>query len=223
MEIAMNILIVGAGKVGAHLATILKEHAHRITAIEVDEEVFNQIRPILKDMTVILGDGCNPQVLRDAGISTMDAVVATTGDDEDNLVVAKLAKHEFRVGRVIARVNNPKNQWLFTQRMGVDIAISAAAMLAQLIQEELTAGELVPLLKLAGGKASLVEFIVAASSRTAGQRVDALELPAECVLVTVLRAGEIVIPRGDTTIEADDRIIALIRTEQQPDLVRIFG
>ena len=219
----MNILIVGAGKVGAHLATILKEHAHRITVIEIDEQIFNQVRSTLKDTTVIFGDGCYPQVLRDAGISNMDAVVATTGDDEDNLVVAKLAKHEFRVGRVIARVNNPKNQWLFTQRMGVDIAISAAAMLARLIQEELTAGELVPLLKLAGGKASLVEFTVAPASRTAGQRVDALELPTECVLVTVLREGKIVIPRGDTTLQVDDHIIALIRTEQQPDLARIFG
>ena len=187
----MNILIVGAGKVGVHLATILKEHAHRITAIEANEEVFNQIRPILKDMTVILGDGCNPQVLRDAGIGSMDAVVATTGDDEDNLVVAKLAKHEFRVGRVIARVNNPKNQWLFTKKMGVDIAISHASMLARLIQEELTLGELIPLLKLAGGKASLVELTVAASSGTAGRRIDSLELPTECVLVTVLRDGEI--------------------------------
>ncbi len=219
----MNILIVGAGKVGAHLAALLGEQRHHITVIEMDEQVFNRVRPVLKDITVILGDGCNPQLLRDAGIGQMDAVVATTGDDEDNLVVAKLAKHEYRVGRVISRVNNPKNQWLFTKKMGVDIAISHASMLARLIQEELTVGDLIPLLKLVGGKASLVELTVSAASRTIGNRIEELELPAECVLVAVLRNGAIVIPRGDTTLVADDHIIALIRTDQQPDLAKVFG
>jgi trk system potassium uptake protein TrkA len=219
----MNILIVGGGKVGAHLATILDGQAHRVTLIELSEPVVNRVRANVKNAQVLLGDGCNPQVLRDAGISSIDAVVAATGDDEDNLVVAKLAKHEYRVGRVIARVNNPKNEWLFTNRMGVDIAVSHAAILARLIEEELSLGDLIPLLKLAGGKVSLVEFTVPASSKAVGQRVDALALPAECVLVTVLRDGEVVIPRGETTIATDDHIIALIRSEQQPELVRLFG
>ena len=219
----MNILIVGGGKVGAHLAGILGEHGHRITVIELDEQVFGRIRPLLRQAQVILGDGCNPQVLHEANIGAMDAVVAATGDDEDNLVVAKLTKYEYRVGRVIARVNNPKNEWLFNERMGVDIAVSHAAMLARLIHEELTMGDLIPLLKLAGGNVSLVELTVPNTSSTVGRRVEALELPAECVLVTVLRAGEVVIPRGDTTIAAGDRIIALIRADRQPQLVTLFN
>ncbi len=219
----MNILIVGGGKVGSHLANILGEHGHRITLIELDEQVYDRIRSMLKQAQVLLGDGCNPQVLHEASIGAMDAVVAATGDDEDNLVVAKLAKYEYRVGRVIARVNNPKNEWLFNARMGVDIAVSHAAMLARLIHEELTMGDLIPLLKLAGGNVSLVEFTVPPTSSTVGRRVGALELPAECVLVTVLRAGEVVIPRGDTMIVAGDRIIALIRAERQAELVTLFN
>ena len=219
----MNILIVGGGKVGAHLATILSGRGHRITVIEMNEQVVSRIRPALKDIQLVLGDGCNPQVLRDAGIGAMDVVVATTGDDEDNLVVAKLSKHEYRVGRVIARTNNPKNEWLFTKRMGVDIAVSPASMLARLIQEELSMGDLVPLMKLAGGRVSLVEFTVPASSRSVGRRIDALQLPSECVLVALLRNGEVVIPRGDTTIGSGDHIITLIRSEQQPELATVFG
>lgn len=219
----MNILIVGGGKVGSHLASILGQHGHRITLIELDEQVYDRIRPMLKQAQVLLGDGCNPQVLHEANIGAMDAVVAATGDDEDNLVVAKLTKYEYRVGRVIARVNNPKNEWLFNARMGVDIAVSHAAMLARLIHEELTMGDLIPLLKLAGGNVSLVEFTVPHTSSTVGRRVGALELPAECVLVTVLRAGEVVIPRGDTMIVAGDRIIALIRAERQAELVTLFN
>ncbi len=219
----MNILIVGGGKVGAHLAGILQEHNHRITVIELSEPVASRIRPNLKRSQVVLGDGCNPRVLREAGIAEMQAVVAATGDDEDNLVVAKLAKHEYRVGRVIARVNNPKNEWLYTSRMGVDIAVSHASMLARLIHEELTMGDLIPLLKLAGGEVSLTELTVPPSSHVAGLRVDRLQLPAQCVLVTILRDGKVIIPRGDTTIAGGDRIIALIRSEQQPELLTVFG
>jgi len=219
----MNILIVGGGKVGSHLAGILQEHGHRITVVEMNEQVAHRIRPLLRTAEVVLGDGCNPQVLRDVGIGEMQAVVATTGDDEDNLVVAKLAKHEYRVGRVIARINNPKNEWLFTPRMGVDVAVSHSMLLARLIHEELTLGDLIPLLKLAGGQVSLVEFTVPEASHTVGRRIDALRLPAECVLATVLRDGNVIIPRGETMIAGGDRIIALIRADQQAELVTLFN
>lgn len=219
----MNILIVGGGKVGANLAGILQEHGHRITLIEINEQNANRVRAQLRTAQIVLGDGCNPELLRDAGISDMQAVVASTGDDEDNLVVAKLAKHEYRVGRVIARINNPKNEWLFTPRMGVDMAVSHSMMLARLIHEELTLGDLVPLLKLAGGKVSLVEFVVPATSHTVGVRIESLRLPNECVLATVLRDGNVIIPRGETVIAADDRIIALIRADQQAELITLFN
>ncbi len=129
----MNILIVGGGKVGTSLVDMLSVQGHQVTIIEMHDAVFTKMQRTVKNARPVHGDGCNPTVLRDAGIDTMDAVVAVTGDDEDNLVVAKLAKHEYRVERVIARVNNPKNEWLFTAKMGVDIAISHSALLARII------------------------------------------------------------------------------------------
>ncbi len=219
----MDILIVGGGKVGSQLADLLQAQRHRVTLVELNEQVFARLQSELKSVRTLLGDGCNPQMLCDAGVTGMDAVVATTGDDEDNLVVAKLAKHEYRVSRVVARVNNPKNEWLFTQRMGVDIAVSHAVMLARLIHEELSLGDMIPLLKLAGGKVSLAEFEVPATSKTVGLPIGGIKLPAECVLAALLRDGEVVIPRGDTTIRAGDRVLAVVQTDREAELLRLFG
>lgn len=219
----MNILIVGGGKVGTSLAEMLYAQGHHVTIIEMNDAVFSKLQRTSKNARHMFGDGCNPLTLSDAGVREMNAVVAVTGDDEDNLVVAKLAKHEYGVGRVIARVNNPKNEWLFTPRMGVDIAISHSALLARIIHEELSMGDLVPLLKLEGGQISLAEVTIADGSQVIGSRVDNLKLPNQCVLATLVRGGELTIPRGETTIQRGDKIIALVRTEQQAELVRIFG
>ena len=219
----MNILIVGGGKVGANLTSVLSTQGHQVTIIEMNSTVFTKLQRMLPQATIVLGDGCNPLLLREAAIETMDAAVAVTGDDEDNLVVAKLAKHEYSVAKVVARVNNLKNEWLFTPRMGVDIAVSHATMLARVIHEELSMGDLVPLLKLNGGQISLAEVTVTPLSHAIGSRVDQLKLPEECVLATLLRNGQILIPRGQLQLQAGDKIIALVRTEQQAELVRIFG
>ncbi len=189
----------------------------------MNPQVFAKLQHAKTPATLILGDGCNPGVLRDAKISEMGAVVAVTGDDEDNLVVAKLAKHEYQIGRVIARINNSKNEWLFTPKMGVDLAVSHVAMLARVIHEELGMGDLVPLLKLAGGRVGLVELTIAPQAAVAGRRVDSLTLPAECVLATVVRNGELIIPRGDTVLAAADKVIALVNTSEQDALVAVFS
>lgn len=219
----MNILIVGGGKVGTNLVNMLSVQGHQVTIIEMNNMVFNKLQRSAPQARHIFGDGCNPMILREAGVEHMDAVVAVTGDDEDNLVVAKLAKHEYSVERVVARVNNPKNEWLFTAKMGVDIAISHSALLARIIHEELSMGDLVPLLKLEGGQISLAEVTVPPTSHVIGSRVDRLKLPDDCVLATLLRNGQLLIPRGTTTIQPGDKIIALVKTEQQGELVRIFG
>lgn len=219
----MNILIVGGGKVGTNLVNLLSVQGHQVTIIEVNNAIYTKLQRTLPQARHINGDGCNPLTLHDAGITGMDAVVAVTGDDEDNLVVAKLAKHEYNINRVIARVNNPKNEWLFTPKMGVDIAISHSALLARIIHEELNMGDLVPLLKLEGGQISLAEVTVTPHSHVLGSRVDTLQLPKDCVLATLLRDGQLLIPRGSTTIQPGDKIIALVKTEQQSELVRIFG
>jgi trk system potassium uptake protein TrkA len=219
----MNILIVGGGKVGTSLANMLGSQGHLVTLIEMNDVVFNKLQRAVSQAERILGDGCKPQVLLDAGVRSADAVVAVTGDDEDNLVVAKLAKHEYGANRVIARVNNPKNEWLSGAAMGVDVAVSHAALLGRIIQEELSMGDLVPLLKLQRGQISLAEVTVPAESSAVGQRVDALQLPPDCVLATLLRNDQVIIPRGDTVVQSGDKIIALVKSEQQAELVRVFG
>ena len=219
----MQILIVGGGKVGTNLAGTLTVQGHYVTIIEKDHAVFNSLQRVVPKAQRVLGDGCNPQVLKEAGIEQVNALVAVTGDDEDNLVLSSLAKHEYGVGRVVARVNNTKNEWLFTSKMGVDIAVSHAALLARIIHEELSMGDLVPLLKLQGGKISLAEISVLPESQAVGRRIDALQLLDDCVLATLLRDGEVVIPRGDTVIRPGDKIIALVSAEQQLELVQIFG
>ncbi|HEX6288613.1 MAG TPA: TrkA family potassium uptake protein [Herpetosiphonaceae bacterium] len=219
----MNILVVGGGKVGTNLVNVLSNQGHNVTMIEINDAVFTKLQRAIPQAQLICADGCNPLSLREAGIESMDAVVAVTGDDEDNLVVAKLAKHEYRVGRVVARVNHTKNEWLFTPKMGVDIAISHSSLLARIIHEELSMGDLVPLLKLEGGQISLAEVTIPAESHVIGSRVEALKLPSDCVLATLLRGGEVLLPRGDTKIQAGDKIIALVKSEQQAELVRIFG
>lgn len=219
----MNILIIGGGKVGINLVNLLSNQGHQVTIVEMNNAVYSKLQRSIPQARHINGDGCNPTTLREAEVDSMDAVVAVTGDDEDNLVVAKLSKHEYGVERVVARVNNPKNEWLFTPKMGVDIAISHSAMLARIIHEELSMGDLVPLLKLEGGQVSLAELTVPPDSHVMGHRVDSLKLPDDCVLATLLRGGKLLIPRGNTTIEPGDKIIALVKTEQQAELVRIFA
>lgn len=219
----MNILIVGGGKVGISLADMLSLHGHQVTVIEMRDAVFVKNQRLVPTVRHILGDGCNPVILREAGVDNMDAVVAVTGDDEDNLVVAKLAKHEYGVARVVARINNPKNEWLFTPKLGVDIALSHASLLARLIHEELSLGDLVPLLKLSQGRISLAEIVIPPDSPAVGKRVEELHLPKDCVLATLLRDGQPLIPRSDTVLAAHDRVIALVQSDQQAALVRALA
>lgn len=220
----MKVLIVGAGKVGRNLAGFLAEHSdHRVTLIERREELVRQLIHDLPGVRVIEGDGCDPSLLREAGIEGMDAVAAVTGDDEDNLVVALLCKREFRVGRVAARINNPKNAWLFNNRMGVDVPVNDAQQIARGLEADISVGAAVTLMRLREGRATLVELTVAARSGAVGKPVHALGLPPDSILAVILRADEVLIPSGDTMIEAGDQIIAIARLEQEAALAERFS
>src|SRR5690606_38058512 len=157
-----NILIVGGGKVGRNLAQfLLEQERHTITLLEKDEQVAAELFGMLLGVNVVEGDGCDPTALREAGAESADAVATVTGDDEDNLVVALLCKREFRVRRVFARVNNPKNAWLFTPRMGVDVPVDDTQMLARSLEADINLGTVVQLLRLREGSVTLIEFTVA--------------------------------------------------------------
>ena len=219
----MNILISGGGKIGRNLAMFLSaEQRHQLTLIEKEEHVAVSLGHSLPNIRVVEGDGCDPSVLRAAGAELADAVAAVTGDDEDNLVVAVLAKREFRVGRVAARINNPKNAWLFTRRMGVDLPIDTAQTIGRGLEADINLGAIVQLTRLREGRVSLIEFTVAPDSGAVGKSVASLGIPPDCVLTAVLRGEDVILPSGDTTIQAGDQVIALAYRDREAALSERF-
>jgi len=204
----MLAVIVGGGRGGSYLAGDLQTQGYRIKVVDRRPEVVARLRQEIGG-DVICGDGCSPQILDQVGVSKADLVVALTHNDEDNLVVCRLAKHHFHVPRVIARVNNPLNEWLYTKDWGVDVAISQVHLTSKVIEEEIGLGELVTLLKLNRGEAALVELRLPETSLCRGKAIRDVNLPSDAVIVSVIRAGKLVIPRGDTVFEAGDEILAV--------------
>jgi trk system potassium uptake protein TrkA len=206
----MNVIIVGGGKVGSHLANILLREGHTIHVVDDRPAVIERLMQELPAGVVVRGEMSSPAVLEEAGISKAGVLAAVTDQDDTNLVITTLAKFEFRVPRVISRVNNPKNGWLFTEEMGVDVAISQADMMARLIAEEMSLGDMVTLMKLRKGLFSLVEEKVHPESEANGKAVRDLNLPAECVLVAVIHKGELRLPHGSTILEPADEVLAVV-------------
>jgi trk system potassium uptake protein TrkA len=167
----MNVMIVGGGKVGAYLAELLLNGGHQIQVIEAQASAIAHLQKDLPPAVIARGDGTDPNVLEGAGIRQANVVAAVTGADETNLVVASLARFEFLVPRVIARVNSPKNAWMFTPQMGVDVALNQADLMASLIAEEMSLGDMMTLLKLRKGQYAIVEEKVAPNSIAAGKEV----------------------------------------------------
>lgn len=219
----MYVIIVGGGKVGAYLATLLLGSGNRVKVIEERRENIPALQRELPVEAVVQGSGADPLVLEAAGIRQANVVAAVTGADETNLVVAGLAHAEFCVPRVIARVNDPKNAWMFTPKMGVDVALNQADLLAHLIAEEMSVGEMMTLLKLRKGEYSLVEEKVHTQSLASGKAISGLGLPAECVFAGIIRKGKLLIPRGDLVLEPDDEVLAVVHSAEMAKLAAILG
>lgn len=219
----MKTLIIGGGKVGAFVADFLQKQGHTVVVIEERREELERLHLEVGEKNVILGSGTDPVVLESSGIHQMDVVAAVTGKDEVNLVAASLARFEFNVPRVIARVNNPKNAWMFTDDMGVDAALNQAELIGHLILEEMSLGDMVPLLKLRRGQYSLIEEKVHPQSVMAGKRIEEIKLPDQCVLIAVLRKDDMIIPHGKVEVQAADEIIALAHSSQLDELDAILG
>jgi len=209
----MNILIAGAGNVGRYLARILVDADHTVTVIERDEPVVERARQE-SGAHVIHGDASEPSLLEKVGIRGMDVVVAATGDDEDNIVVSNLAKFEFEVPRVVARVKNALNTWLYEPDIGVDLVVSAPHTLAQLIEEQVAVGDVVQLIRLSEGQGTIVEAVVPEDSQLAGRSVAEISWPPRCVAVAVLRASQILPASTETHLAAGDRLVCLIDPAQ---------
>ena len=205
----MRVMISGAGAVGRHLAADLAARGHEVTLIEQVPEILEKAKDWAPGVNLLLGDACEPWVLEKANLSSTEVVVAATGDDEDNLVTSLLAKQEFGVPRVLARVNHPDNEWLFSEQWGVDAAVSPPHILTAMVEEEVTVGDLVRLLPLERGGISIVEVTVPADSPNAGRPLYELRLPPDSTIVAIIRDSHVVIPQPETVITPGDEVLAL--------------
>jgi trk system potassium uptake protein TrkA len=219
----MFVIIVGGGKTGSYLARLLLDAGHQVKVIEDRTVVFERLKDELPEDTLVCGDGSSPSVLEASGIKNAQVLAAVTGEDEANLVVTTLGKFEFKVQRTIARINNPKNAWLFTSEMGVDVALNQADLLAGLIVEEISLGDMMTLLKLRKGEYSLVEEKVHPEAIAVGKMIRELSFPSECVVAAIIRRNKLLIPRGDTIFQPGDEVLAVVHTSQTKQLATLLG
>ena len=224
----MKVAIAGAGNVGQFIANDLAEAGHEVLIIEQDPGVVSRSPPPSpargrrRQIEWRTADACEVTSLREADIGAVDVVVAATGDDEDNLVISLLAKQEFAVPRVVARVNHPKNEWLFNENWGVDVAVSTPHLILALIEEALCVGSLVRLLQFERGRARLVEVTLADDSPVVGPTIRELEIPRDATFVAIVREEHVVVPRGDTVFQAGDEVIALVTPDSEDAIRRLL-
>jgi trk system potassium uptake protein TrkA len=219
----MFVIIVGGGKTGSQLASQLISEGHRVKLVEDRPAVLERLQHELPPEVIVAGDGSSPSVLEAAGIEHAQVLAAVTGEDEANLVITTLGRFEFNVPRTIARVNNPKNAWLFNPEMGVDVALNQSDILTKLIAEEMSLGDMMTLLKLRKGEYSIVEEKVHPLAIAAGKRLSDINLPSECVFVAILRKGQLIIPKGETILQPVDEVISLVHASQLAKLAALLG
>ncbi|HEY4332578.1 MAG TPA: NAD-binding protein [Ilumatobacteraceae bacterium] len=219
----MKAVIVGGGSVGRFIAEQLGASGHSVTIVDNEGSVVrNHSRTQPAGVTWMQGDGCDIDSLRRAGVGECDVVAAVTGDDEDNLVVSLLSKQEFGVPRVVARVNNPNNEWMFNEMWGVDVSVSTPHLITGLVQEAVAVGSFVRLLSFEGGKARLAEVTLAEGSPAADKEIVELGFPREATVVAVLRKDRVVVPRGDTVLRVGDEVIVLTAGDSEEDVRAIL-
>src|SRR5919106_697698 len=218
----LRIVIAGAGNVGQYVARDLQSHGHDVTIIEQNKELVQALEAELH-VNWVTGDACELYTLDAAVLSSCDVMVAATGDDEDNLVVSLLAKQEFAVPRVVARVNHPDNEWLFNQSWGVDVSVSTPHLLTSLVEEAVSVGDLVRLLNLEQGKVALLELTLAENSPAQGKTIAELRMPSDCTLVAVVRDRHVIAPRDETPLQAGDEVLALAAPEAESDLLKALS
>lgn len=219
----MFVIVVGGGNTGSQLAKFLLDEGHNVRVIEERPAVLQKLATEIPQDYILDGDGSSPTILETAGIQKTQVLAAVTGSDETNLVVTSLGKFEFNVPRVIARINNSKNAWLFTTDMGVDVALNQAEILAKLTAEEMSIGDMMTLLKVRRGQYSFVEEKIAPGSVVIGKEIKDLVLPDHCVISGIIRHTEMILPRGATVLEEGDEIFALVDDHARLQLAKLLG
>lgn len=212
----MKVVIAGAGSVGSSIAKELLSHRHQVLLIDEKPEV--EGRSELVGAEWLIGDACELTTLKDANLDQADVVVSATGDDKVNLVVSLLAKSEFGVARTVGRVNNPKNDWMFDDSWGVDVAVNTPRLMTALVEEAVEVGDLVRLLTLQGGIASMVEFTVPTDSPLTGRTLGSVDWPADTTVTAILRDDAPITPSSDDVIEPGDELFFICTIAAEDDL-----
>jgi trk system potassium uptake protein TrkA len=217
----VNVLIAGAGRLGTQIAQVLSTARNDVTLVEHDEDRIAEIED-LPSVQLVAGDACEPVLLERAGALTCDLVIAATGRDEDNLVISLLAKRQFGVARVAARVNDAENTWLFDGRWGVDIAVPAATPLISLIEEATGATDTVALLRLSKAGVEVIETVITEHSRAAGHPLGEITLPAGTVVATVVRDGRPTVPSPEVTLLPGDELLLVSHEATEQEIHAVF-
>ena len=217
----MRVAIAGAGKVGRAIARELLSNGHEVLLI--DREPAKAEPDVVPGARVLLGDTCEIAVLDEAELPTCQVLIAATGDDKVNLVVSLLAKTEYGVPRVVARVNHPKNEWMFDEAWGVDVAVSTPRMLSALVEEAVSVGDLVRLFSFRQGNANLVELTLPPSATVVGKRVVEVQFPADTALVAIIRDTRVITPSPDDSLEAGDELLFVASPDQEQALEDLLG
>lgn len=205
----MFVLIAGGGRTGTQLAHTLLEQNHQVIVVEHRPQVLERIHRELPTEVIYQGNATDIEVLERAGIRQADVVAACAAEDEENLVICFIARRHFRVARTIARINNPRNAWLFNEKFCVDVALNQSAVMASLIEEEMSLGDMMTLLKLRRGEYSLVEEKIPAGAPAVGIALKDLGLVDTCVIAALVRDGKMMMARGSTAFQAGDEVLAI--------------
>ncbi len=219
----MFVLITGGGRTAAQLAVLLLAQNHRVRLVEHRRDVLSHLHHELPTEVIYEGEATDPQVLEQAGIGQAHVLAACMPDDADNLALCYLARTRYNVPRIIAQINNPRNSWLFDQTFHVDVALNQSEILARLIEEEMSLGDMMTLLKLRRGQYSVVEEKIPAGARAVGVAIQDLSLPDGCVIAAVIRGGKMMLPRGVTVLEAGDEVLAVTDRQGAERLAALFA
>jgi trk system potassium uptake protein TrkA len=216
----MRVAIAGAGAVGMSIAKELLDNGHEVLLIDKDPKAIKVYS--VPGAEWLLADACEISALDDASLENCNVVIAATGDDKANLVTSLLAKTEYGVPRVVARINLPANEWLFNESWGVDVAVSTPRLLSALVEEAVSVGDLVRLMTFRQSDASLVEMTMPADAPLAGQRVGSIAWPADTALVAILRDGRVIVPSGDDPLEAGDELLFVTSQDVETELATLL-
>ena len=217
----MFVIICGAGRVGSSLAKRLVGEKHKVVVVDRDTANCESVAEEMEDVIIIHGDACEPKYLEEANAEKADVVVAVTNDDEDNLVICQLAKLYFSVPRTVARVNDPRNQEAFA-KLGVDVPIDATTIISQALNQEVSLEELSTLLKLKQGKISVVHGTISDESPLLRHPLKEIAIPSGCIIASVVRRDDVIVPNGETVLENGDDILAITTPENEREFYRLI-